>query len=126
MIPGQRILFVDDEPDIVDVFALAARFAGFEAEGFSRPSLALDRFRSDPDSIAAVITDFTMAEMPCAEFIARLRQIRPDVPVHLCTGNAEHEIKEAARSLAVGKVIYKPFDFETLEAFLRDALRPGG
>jgi DNA-binding NtrC family response regulator len=117
-----RILFVDDEPAIVESFIFAARFAGVEAEGFTQPSEALARFRAEPGAFRAIITDFTMADMGCVDFIARVRAIRADMPVHICTGNAEHDIAEAVRGLAVGRILFKPFDFDELERFLRDIL----
>lgn len=119
-----RILFLDDEAAIVETFAFAARFAGVEAEGFTRPAEALERLRNDPGAFRAIITDFTMADMSCAEFISRVRVIRPDMPVHLCTGNAEHDFVEAVRGLSIGRILFKPFDFDALEKFLRDILRP--
>jgi CheY-like chemotaxis protein len=122
MTAGSRILFVDDEPAIVEACVLAASLAGYEVEGFSRPGEALDRFRADPQGYRAILTDYTMADMSCGEFLARVRAIRRDIPVYLCTGNAEHEIQEAARALDVSGVLYKPFDFETLETFLRGNL----
>src|SRR3954469_1998527 len=97
-----RMLFVDDEPAIPETPVLAAGIAGYLVEGCSRPIEALERFRADPEGYLAVLTDYTMAEMSCADFLARIRAIRSDVPVYLCTGNAEHEIRDAARALAVG------------------------
>lgn len=122
MTAGSRILFVDDEPAIVEACVLAASLAGYLVEGFSRPAEALERYRADPRGYRALLTDYTMAEMSCADFLARVRAIRSDIPIYLCTGNAEHEIQEAARALAVSGVLYKPFDFEALETFLRDNL----
>lgn len=121
-----RILFLDDEPSIVESFVFAARFAGVEAEGFTEPAEALARFRSEPRAFRALITDFTMADMGCVDFITRIRGIRPDMPVHICTGNAEHDIVEAVRGLAIGRILFKPFDFDELERFLREILGPIG
>jgi DNA-binding response OmpR family regulator len=126
MTTTSRIFFLDDEPAIVEACVLAAGIAGYAVEGCSRPADALKRFEADPFGYLAILTDYTMAEMTCADFLARIRAIRADVPVYLCTGNAEHEIREAARTLAVGRVLYKPFDFDTLAAFLRDVLPPRG
>ena len=115
---GRYVLFLDDESGIVETFMVAGEVAGFDILGFSKPDKALDRFRQEPRSFRAVITDYTMQEMSCADFIARIQEIRGDVPILLCTGNAEHEIQEVAGTLGVRSVLYKPFDYETLEAFL--------
>lgn len=113
-----KVLFLDDEPDIMEAFGLALGMMGYQSLGFTNPNKALEAFAADPGSIMAVITDFTMPQMPCAEFIRRLRLVRPDIPVHLCTGNAQHEVQDAATDLAIRSVLYKPFDYQALEAFM--------
>lgn len=121
-----RVLFLDDEADIVDAFVVAAQMAGIEAKGFVDPHRALDCFRKEAATFRAVITDFTMQPMTCADFIGGLRAIRPDIDIHLCTGNAEHDIVRTAERLGVGAILYKPFDFETLEGFLGRIAGPEG
>jgi DNA-binding NtrC family response regulator len=116
--PPRRILFVDDEPDIIAAFTLSLQMMGWETEGHSQPASALERFKADPRAFAFVITDFTLPQMACADFVSRLRAIRPEIPIHLCTGNAEHEIQEAASAMGVRHVLYKPFDFDGLERFI--------
>lgn len=113
-----RVLFVDDEPDIVAAITLSLEMMAWEVAGFTSPGAALRRFEADPDAFDCVITDYTLPEMACAEFIARLRAIRPGLSIHLCTGNAEHEIQEAAAQLGVQHILYKPFDFQELDRFL--------
>lgn len=121
-----RVLFLDDEADIVDAFVVAAQLSGIEARGFVHPRSALECFRKESSSFRAVITDFTMPQMNCSDFVAALRGIRPDIPIHLCTGNAEHEILQVAERLGVRSILYKPFDFEALEAFLNAIMGSAG
>ena len=113
-----RVLFLDDEADIVDAFVVAAQLSGIEARGFVNPLHALECFRKESTAFRAVITDYTRPQMNCSDFVAALRGVRPDIPIHLCTGNAEHEIQHAADRLGIRSILYKPFDFEALEAFL--------
>lgn len=121
-----RILFLDDEADIVDAFVVAAQLSGIEARGFVHPLRALECFRRESPTFRAVITDFTMPDMNCSDFVAALRDVRPDVPIHLCTGNAEHDILQAAERLGVRSILYKPFDVDALEAFLGAILGTAG
>jgi DNA-binding NtrC family response regulator len=113
-----KVLFVDDEVDIVNAVILSLEMLGLVAEGHTSPHAALAAFEADPSPYRCVISDFTLPGMSCADFISRLRARRPDIPVHLCTGNAEHEIQAVADQLKIGSILYKPFDFEGLERFL--------
>src|SRR5690349_8114329 len=90
-----RVLFVDDETDILEAFGMALQLLDAEAVCCANPGQALSRFAEDPGSFDAIITDFSLPQLTCAEFVARLRQIRGDIPVHLCTGNTEQEVTEA-------------------------------
>lgn len=120
-----RVLFLDDETDIVSAFDLTLGMMGFDCDGFTNPARALERFAQGPQDFDFVVTDFTLPHMTCAEFVSRLRDIRGDIPIHLCTGNAEHEIKEAATELGISHVLFKPFDFNGLEAFISRAAGRG-
>lgn len=116
----RRVLFVDDETEIVAAFVLSLEILGWQGEGFTSPISALKSLAANPGGYDCVITDFTFPEMSCADFVAKARLLRPEIPIHLCTGNAVHEIQEAAAKLGITHVLYKPFDFGSLEKFLAD------
>lgn len=119
MIP-KRVLFVDDEAEIVSAFVLSLEILGCRGDGHTSPAAALKSLAADPGAYDCVITDFSFHEMTCAEFVAKARLLRPDIPIHLCTGNAVHEIQEAAGKLGIAHILYKPFDFGSLEKFLAE------
>ncbi|WP_336002519.1 PAS domain S-box protein [Halorientalis halophila] len=81
-----RVLHVDDDAEIVD---LAATFLRREDERLDVTSAesaadALDRIRDD--AVDCVVTDFHLADMDCAEFVAAVGDADPDLPVILFTG----------------------------------------
>jgi DNA-binding NtrC family response regulator len=115
---AMRVLLVDDDSEIVHSFLTALQIMGHEVKGFSSPKAALEHFANHPRSFDLVITDFTMSEMRCPDFVHGLRSIRKGIPVFLCTGNAEHEIQDAAARLEIRSVLYKPFSYEGLESFM--------
>ena len=47
---------------------------------------ALQKFQNQPDQFDLVITDQTMPEMTGSDLAKRMMQIRPDIPIILCTG----------------------------------------
>lgn len=119
------VLFIDDEAEIVSALVLSLEMLGCRAEGFTSPAAVLERLASDAGDVDCVITDYTFPEMTCADFVAKVRAIRPDIPIHLCTGNAVHEIQDAAGKLGIAHILYKPFDFSSLERFVGAISSPG-
>jgi PAS domain S-box-containing protein len=82
---GFNILVAEDDP-----LTLATLTTFFEAEGAEvgpcdRPEDALEALRSDPDGWALLVSDYDMPGMNGAELAAAAGQVRPDLPVLLCT-----------------------------------------
>ena len=55
-----------------------------------------------------VITDHVMARMNGHQLAAAIKELRPDVPLILLTGYAEHSAAESPRPAAVDLVLAKP------------------
>ena len=81
-----RVLFVDDEPMIVDVTQRALSLLGYRVNGQTDPRQALRVFEADPGAFDVVVTDLTMPGMNGRQLTARLKELRPGMPVILCTG----------------------------------------
>lgn len=88
-IPPLSILLVDDEHLVRNATAEMLRDLGHSVHEESNAQAALGRLGGMP--IDAVITDYKMPQMDGAEFAARIREQRPDMPVLLITGYAGTE-----------------------------------
>jgi two-component system cell cycle sensor histidine kinase/response regulator CckA len=83
-----RILVVDDEPSICDLLRLVlGSFGGFSVTTTTSPNDALGRAAREPFDL--LLTDLKMPEMYGDELAARVRQVRPDIPVLYLTGFSE-------------------------------------
>ena len=69
---------------------------------------ALEAFKAKPDNYDLVITDMTMPKMTGAQLTAELREIRPDIPVILCTGFSETIDEENIEIMGISAYIEKP------------------
>ena len=122
------VLVVDDEDQ---VRTLAARFLdqlGFAVRMARDGVEAVELFEADPDSITCVLLDSNMPRMGGSETLAKLRQIRSEVPVLLTSGVREEALtRRLANEGELTRFIHKPYDL----AGLRDELcglldrRPG-
>ncbi len=117
-----RILVVDDEPAVAEVFRdYLALMGGHEVETCSSGALALEAFAAfDPE---VVLTDLNLdRDMSGLDLMRRLKTINPDVPVILVTGQVS--ISSAIAALREGAYDYitKPCDLEELGQLLARAL----
>jgi CheY-like chemotaxis protein len=120
-----RILFVDDEADIVESSReMMGRF-GYETVTAENGEGALRLFTEDPDAFDLVMTDLSMPGMSGLDLAKRILAIRPDTPVALCTGYSADLTPEAVEAAGIRKVIQKPMSAAELSVALHDVLGPG-
>ena len=125
-----RILFVDDEEDVVFGCRRMLERLGYQVT-IGRDGLeGLELFSSDPHGFDLVITDQTMPRMNGTELSRALKLIRPGLPVILCTGlgpTAEKALQREEMELAgIREVALKPLDREELAVMIRRVLKQGG
>ena len=86
---GGRILLVEDEPSLRSLASCALESVGYTVEASANGREALERVRVHPDSFDALVTDLVMPELGGVAVAARIKQLRPDLPVLFMTGYAE-------------------------------------
>ena len=116
-----RVLVVDDEPNIVDVVAMALRFQGFGVETAGTGEEALARVASFRPHL--MVLDVMLPDMEGFEIARRLSAERVQVPIIFLT--ARDATEDKVRGLRVGADDYvtKPFSLEELVARIRAILR---
>lgn len=80
------ILFVDDDPYIVDVQKETFQRYGYNVTTFVSSLDALNKFKAKPEIFDIVICDMTMPDMTGLTLATNIKQIRPDIPIIICTG----------------------------------------
>ncbi|WP_119167857.1 response regulator [Algihabitans albus] len=104
---GQRaVLVVDDEEGVRSMLATALTRRGFDAVTADSGMAALDLFPHR--RIDAVISDQTMPRMTGVQLMKRLHELRPELPVILCTGYSETLDGEGARAAGAAAFLRKP------------------
>ena len=69
---------------------------------------AYELFRAQPEKFDLIITDHKMPNMTGAELAAKILQIRPGMPIIMCTGYSEDITKEPAKALGVREFFLNP------------------
>ena len=105
----ERILFVDDEPAIVELGKRLLESLGYIVTGCTGALEALERFKAGSQDFDLLITDMTMPQMTGDRLAIEIMRIRPELPVIVCTGYSERIDPERAQHLGIRFLIMKPF-----------------
>jgi CheY-like chemotaxis protein len=92
------LLLIDDNAIQAATRQTILKRAGYFVIAVLSPERALEQFRNNdyPDTIELVITDHIMPGMNGAEFVTRLREFAPEIPVLVISGLAEAEDEYSA------------------------------
>ena len=119
---SERILFVDDETLIVDLSEKMLTRLGYQTTTCTDVFEALFLIESDPSAFDLVITDLAMPGLTGCQFIERIRQMVPMLPVILCSGYVERISAEDIETLSIRAVLAKPVSLKELATAVRGAL----
>ncbi len=122
--PGgsERILFVDDESAIIHMAERMLSKLGYDVTTCLGPSEALEMFQKAPEAFDLIITDLTMPTLKGTDLARLLLQIRPDLPVILCTGYGDQITTEQIREIGIREMLIKPIVRYNLAISIRQAL----
>ena len=123
---NERVLLVDDEEALVQTGQRILEFLGYQVS-FSTSSIeALEVFRAQTDKYDLVITDQTMPRMTGMELAQKLIDIRPDIPIILCTGYNDIVSDDKAKEIGIRELVLKPLLIHSLAETIRKVLDDNG
>jgi CheY-like chemotaxis protein len=118
----EHILLVDDEKVLVDVLQQMLERLGYKVTVRTSSIEALEVFRASMDKFDLVITDMTMPNMTGDKLARELMNIRPDIPIILCTGFSERMSKKRVEALGIKGFLMKPVVTSKLAKLIREVL----
>lgn len=117
-----RILFIDDEDILAEMGKEMLERLGYHVTVRSNSIKALETFQNQPDQFDLIITDQTMPGMTGADMARRMIQIRPDIPIILCTGYSTIISEEKAKSMGIKEFALKPLSKKDIAVLIRKVL----
>lgn len=127
--PQKRILVLEDEPDVRDVWVEALEDAGYAAVGIMSGAEALARIPDlAPDLI---LLDMMMPGMDGFEFLARVRKnpLCAEIPVLIISALGDALVqaidRRGARTLGVVGILAKPAQVRNLLERVEEVIGPG-
>ena len=119
-----RVVLVDDEVSVVNFMSEALRDAGYEVVVFHESLPALRYLEQHHEHVTAVLTDQHMPLMSGMDLTARLRELRPDLPIALVSANLDVEAAMPGERPPFDRVLAKPFRMDELVNLLEDLTAP--
>ena len=119
---GETILFIDDEKMVVDFSRELLEELGYKVVTQTDPVAAIEVFKKNSVNFDIVITDKTMPRLTGFDVIRKIRAIRADIPVVLCSGYQDKEDMEKLQALGINQLITKPARINVLAKAIRDVL----
>lgn len=114
MVKG-KVLFIDDEPIILEFAKEQFEYAQFEIETFANSAHALEALKTNKFDI--IISDFNMPNFTGFELVSKVRsELKLDTPVIFLTGNYQLSADEADR-LKIIQIFRKPIDLDEVVEF---------
>src|SRR5216110_1710644 len=121
MVEGkQRILVVDDEPQLTRVLRRSLMAKGYDVRIAGDGEFALQTFHDWPPAL--VITDLAMPNIDGLELCRRLRATS-EVPIIVLSVRGDEKTKVEALNLGADDYVTKPFGMDELLARIRATLR---
>ncbi len=118
----ERILFIDDEELLAEMGQDMLERLGYHVTVRHNSIEALTTFQNTPHEFDLVITDQTMPDMTGVDLARRMLQIRPDIPIILCTGYSNLIDENSAKAIGIREFTLKPVTKELLAQLIRNVL----
>jgi PAS domain S-box-containing protein len=119
---GETVMFVDDEPMLVNVFRQGLMKLGYKVEGFTDPRKALEHFSKNFQDVDIVLTDTTMPHMNGVDMAEKMMKIKAGIPIIICTGFTTLISEEEARAKGLRDFVMKPIKIRDIATLIRDIL----
>lgn len=119
---NERLIIVDDEEKIATMATKLLSQYGYQVVSFNNAQQALQEFRKAPDSFDMVITDMTMPYMTGTDLAQHLLEIKPSLPVVLCTGHSDIVNRDKALAMGISEYCEKPVSLDKMLRTVRTNL----
>ncbi|MFC1650741.1 response regulator [Candidatus Latescibacterota bacterium] len=119
---NETILLVDDEEMVLtSIDSFLSLETQYNVVTFISAIKALKYIESN--SVDLVISDYVMPEMDGITFLAKVREIKPEIPRIILTGYADKENAiKAINDVGLFQYIEKPWDNEDLRIIIRNGM----
>ena len=118
---ANKILFVEDEEDLILIVADTLRGQGYEVVTAADGAAGLDRFKSE--GVDVVVADVMMPKMDGFSMAKEIRKLSPTVPLLFLTAKSTIDDVEEGFGVGANDYLKKPFELRELIVRIKALLR---
>jgi two-component system cell cycle sensor histidine kinase/response regulator CckA len=122
---GKRVLVVDDDNPARQTIARMLEAGGFSVVQAASGPEALERLAAGSEDIDIVLSDVTMPGMTGIDLSYQIRNLYPDMPFAIVSGDVS-DLERSIIGRSAVPFIKKPFRAESLYSAVREAIRSHG
>lgn len=115
-----RIMIVEDEDNLRQLYVRRFRRKGFETSGFTTAEAALEHLKDHEADV--VLVDLSLPKMNGLDFLKRLRERRRNTESIMLTGNGNEQTAVEAIKLGAYHYLSKPVEFNELFIYINKAM----
>ncbi len=119
---SEKILLVDDEEMIIAMEKQMLERLGYQVTTRTGSIEALEAFKANPGNFDLIITDMTMPNMTGIQLANKIKHIRSDIPVIICTGFSNQINEETCKKLGIQGYVMKPVIKREIARTIREVL----
>jgi len=123
---GNIVLVVDDDEAVRTVAVRFVSLMGYKTSEAGDGETALSLVADMADRICCVILDMGMPDMDGIAILRRMRQIRADIPVIICSGQPKHDFMRRPQANTVSGYLEKPYQVRQIRDALNAACKTTG
>jgi len=123
-IPGgnESILLVEDDTYLCEAEKKMLQELGYKVTALISSTEAYEIFRKLPERFNIIISDYAMPKMTGLQLIQKIRPIRPNIPVIICTGYDKVASLKKTTPLKESEIILKPIELGNIANTIRRLL----
>ncbi|MCG8617024.1 MAG: PAS domain S-box protein [Desulfobacterales bacterium] len=122
---SEHLLFVDDEIPVTKMNKRLLESLGYTVTTKNASLEALEFFSGNPEQFDLVITDMTMPDMAGDQLARRIKALRPDIPVILCSGFNKKITDDVITESGINAYCKKPVSAAEFSRTIRRLLDQG-
>ena len=119
---AETLLLVDDEEDVLDMTRELLEGLGYTVVSRTSGVEAFHAFQTNPQRFDLVVTDQTMPKLTGIDLAAKIKALRSDIPVILCSGFSAGIAQQKLGTTRIQALLNKPVLKHELAAAVRTAL----
>ena len=109
------VLMIDDDADVLQVGERMLERLGFQVLTTPDAAEAIEIFKKLAANLDCVLINLTMPKMDGVELFHKLREIRENIPIIICSGYTEEQVMNRFRENKPEGFIQKPYRIKQLE-----------